>query len=56
MTIKPNKIYFDEIVWYIFLENGVKHHFRLSVVKKKYQTKRHLNDQSKNKVHNITNW
>ena len=24
--------------------------------KKKYQTKRHLNDQSKNKVHNITNW
>ena len=35
MIIKPNKIYFDEIVWYIFLKNGVKHHFRLSVVKKK---------------------
>lgn len=56
MTVKPNKIFFDEIVWYIFLKKGVKHHFRLSVVKKKYKTKSQLNDQSKNKVHNTTNW
>ena len=56
MTVKPNKIYFDEIVWNIFLKKWSKTPLSIECRKKKYQTKRHLNDQSKNKVHNITNW